>query len=155
MLGIDSVVSCWDEKFNHVELTPQELQTKKIIGLLTMIPNINFEPFKKVQTTFNYIPLNGIKVFHRKDEIVNLTFKNNYDEIEHTIQIHPYNKVYTMNKGYIDVDNLGMMDVLVDGIGHICSIVKKEKEHYEGQFFTIDTKIGNNIVVNNLVVSPR
>ena len=155
MLAINCTVTCLNQKYESVELSPEEIQNTKIFGIMTMTPKIEMVPYKTIQTSFSYVPFNNIRIFEKNDEIIHLSFKNNYDEVVKMIPIHPYNKVYTMNKGYVDVNNLGMMDVLVDGLGHICSIVSKERILHKGKYFVLETKYGNNIIVNDLIVSPR
>ena len=111
--------------------------------------------YKIIETVSSLVPIDKVNIFEDNIEVIRLTFCNNYDEIPKTIELDEYNKVYTMNKGYISAGNLGGQDVLFDGEGRICKIISKEKVKISGKFFEIKLKYGNNILVNDLVVLPK
>ena len=83
--------------------------------------------YKIIETVSSLVPIDKVNIFEDNIEVIRLTFCNNYDEIPKTIELDEYNKVYTMNKGYISAGNLGGQDVLFDGEGRIRKIISKEK----------------------------
>ena len=157
ILVAGSTINVFDKKENNRDVSVKEiLNNDEVVSVLTMYSKVTFEPYKNMETMFNYIPY--ISVFEKTftENAIKLSFKNNYDEIEKSITLTPDHKVYTLNKGYVSVDNLGMMDVLVDTLGHICSIINKETILIkDGEFFNMNLKFGNNIIVNDLIVTPK
>lgn len=152
-----SKINVLNNKKEDCEVNIEQLKVPdNIISVMTMYSKVTFEPCKKIETIFNYIPY--ISMFEKtlSENVIKLTFKNNYNEIEKSVSLTSDHKVYTLNKGYVSVDNLGMMDVLVDSLGHICMIVSKEIMFItNGLFFNINLKYGNNIIVNDLVITPK
>jgi len=123
--------------------------------LISVYPKVKQDStYKIIECINSLVPVQDVKIIDDTIDIINLTFCNNSDEKPHTVQLDEYNKVYTMNKGYISAGNLGGQDVLFDGEGRICKILSKEKERIVGQFFKVKLRYGNNIIVNNLVVIP-
>ena len=123
---------------------------------LTAYPRIKNtkNKYRMIETSFSYVPIRAIDVFYDKQEVYKLSYKDNYNEEVKTVYLTGDNKIYTMNKGYISVDNLGGMDVLLTDENRIAQIVSREKEVIAGDFFKMELKYGNNIAVNGLIVIP-
>jgi hypothetical protein len=126
------------------------------IQALTVYPKIKqTATCRIIEPVFSYVPIRSVDVFYDSVQVIELVYQDNYHEKKETLYLDPYNKVYTTNKGYISAGNLGNMDVLLSNEGRICKIISKERQNIYGDFFKMELKYGNNIVVNGLVAIPK
>ena len=124
--------------------------------IITVYPKIKQSSTTKIiEYSSSLVPVRNLKKIKSREMCIELTFVDNYREEKNTIIMTEDQKVYTTNKGYISANNLGMMDVLVNHELFTSRILEKKEVMIEGEFFDIELKYGNNIIVNNLVVLPR
>jgi hypothetical protein len=144
-----------DEKKQAKNLTVNEIKKLKYKQCISVYPRIDKNSkIKKIDTLYSIATIVDLPVFKDKIEMVEIEFCNNYDEIKKSVLLDEFQKIYTLNKGYIPIGSLGNQDVLLDGDGRICKILSKKLKKIEGIFFDVKLKYGSNIIVNDLLVLP-
>jgi hypothetical protein len=144
-------------KNGRMEMAPSEMKEKITeIQALTVYPKIVYtENYRTINPVFSYVPIKSIDIFYDSMTVIELVYQDNYREEKKSVYLDPYQKIYTTNKGYISVGNVGITDVPMNNEGRICKIISREKQLVYGDFFTMELKYGNNIMVNGLVAVPK
>jgi hypothetical protein len=126
------------------------------IQVLTVYPKIvQAEKYRTIEPLFSYVPIKSIDIVYDSLTVIELVFQDNYREEIKSVYLDPYHKIYTTNKGYISVGNVGITDVPMNNEGRICKIISREKQTLYGDFFNMELRYGNNVMVNGLVAIPK
>lgn len=123
---------------------------------LTLYPRLNqTKSYRTIDPVYSYVPIRSLDIFYDAIEVIEIEYKDNYYDTVQRLWIDPMNKIYTTNKGYIASGNLGMMDVLYTDEGRVAQILNKNRILVTGDFFKMELRYGNNILVNGLTVIPK
>lgn len=160
----------FDQRIKGLNVKTQKVECQHIHSLyengyndflpLTVYPKFNQDPeherIRTIDPLFRYTQLKKIiKLENEAVFVCSLTYENNYGDTKHTLICDANNKIYTYNKGYFGVKNLGTQDVLMDETGRICKITHKSFYMHTADYYKCILKNGNNIVVSGLVTLPQ
>lgn len=128
-----------DAPFNDLE----KLKSCFILSLHTGFKHFDFTPIEKLM----YKPL------EYDQNLIQVVIQNNLDTQYKSPYMTHDQRIYTLNRGYVTVEKLNCLDVLLDIEGRYCKLVDKVEAPFtkETEMVCIDVSYNNNFICNNML----
>ena len=99
----------------------------------------------------DYTEIERIETYPGVTSVMELNFVNNYD-INYILNVDPYQRIFTVMRGYLPAIKINEKDIFVDITGKLCKLVSKRSVPFNGTLYDFGIMHNRSLFCNGILI---